>query len=486
MRVLFLALLAFSTADAIADDTERLQRLVDSAPGGTVTITSGVYRLERTLFVTNLASVRLDPTAVLKAVRPMDYVVKINHHRRQGVNLSFCGGAIDGAGIASCMALDGCYYFTLREVSFFNGRKAGLRVNGEEFGYELIANNLYFKCTMPGLAGNVAVYSTGGDSHYADCVVTDYTVGFRFAQSGGNRLTRCHVWGGLVPPKKKDALPEMLEDSVCFWIDGAHTMHLRDCYADTGKTGFLIDGYDVRMDGCWYQNNPIFKLDDVVIIDHRSGNLAVSGGHFCKDSKNVTIYRARDPFARVCWSDNSYARFASGPGACEYQVADRFEVVQDCNEADDWELLPLKFRQFDYPDGVFSGERTYDTRKVYFPARAFNAKFPKAGPGKTLVVRAKALDEVTKSVEVAFVQRDGKVWGCQVPLAGRLGEWTVPLSELTSYFGKWKGVPEIGPHDRLDVRKLDHLLVTFGKWLCPGSVDQSHSFVIESIRVVQR
>jgi len=50
------------------------------------------------------------------------------------------------------------------------------------------------------LAGNTAAYLCGGDSHYTDCIVVDYTVGFRNA-GGSNRFTRCHVWGdeGVAP-----------------------------------------------------------------------------------------------------------------------------------------------------------------------------------------------------------------------------------------------------------------------------------------------
>ena len=207
-------------------------------------------------------------------------------------------------------------------------------MNGEAGGYELIAFNLYFKCVIPGLAGNAAVWSTGGDSHYTDCVVVDYTVGFRMGRGGSNRLTRCHVWGGPLPATEPGGEREMLKNSVNFWIDGASDTILRDCYADTGKTGFLVDGWDTHLTGCRYFNNYHFKLDDITVIDHRSGRLLVSECRFNKSNPKIRAYTG---IGTVEWRNMIYSNFpadADQPGALD------FEVDQDCATPDDWEFLP--------------------------------------------------------------------------------------------------------------------------------------------------
>ena len=45
---------------------------------------------------------------------------------------------------------------------------------------------------------------------------------------GSNRLTRCHVWGGPVPPRSEGELPEMLIDSVNYVLSSYDAI-LTDC-----------------------------------------------------------------------------------------------------------------------------------------------------------------------------------------------------------------------------------------------------------------
>lgn len=296
------------------DDTARIQRAVDATPSGVLRVPEGLYKISSTIMVTNRCSLELNKTAVLRAMNPMPYVLHVDNSkagalpvgdfRRDDFNLFMTGGKIDGNGLASCMYLTGFKHFTMRDTTFLNGKESGLRVHG---GYELIANNLYFKCVISGLAGNAALYVTGGDSHYTDCVAVDYTIGFRL-RGGSNRLTRCHAWGGPLPPVKDGEPPEMLKDSVNFWLDRASTTILRDCYADTGKTGFLVDGWDARMLGCSYYNNKWFKLDDITIVQHKSGRLVVSDGCFIKNAPHVRVYDGNGP---VVWHNMIYSGFGT-------------------------------------------------------------------------------------------------------------------------------------------------------------------------------
>lgn len=302
-----------------ADDTARLQRAIDATPDGVLYIPRGVYRISRPLNVRNLCSLDLHKSAVLQAVADMAFVVEVNssNARAHDYNVFISGGVIDGTGRASCLRLTGFAHFTLKDMTFLNGRTDGLRVVG---GYELIANNLYFKCTQSGLAGNIAVNVQGGDSHYTDCVVVDYTIGFNIAKGGSNRLTRCHVWGGPLPSVKPGEPREMLKDSVNFRIGPqAGSTILRDCYADTGKVGYEIGGWDTRLLGCSYFNNYGFKLDDVTVIKHPRGRLLVSEGAFVKTSPKCTVYEG---CGQVEWYNMMYSGFAATdvcPGALTFQ-----------------------------------------------------------------------------------------------------------------------------------------------------------------------
>ena len=303
------------------DDTARLQRAVNASCDGTLTIPRGVYRVSAPIRVTNRCSLQLNKSAVLKAVAPMRYVLEVDA-RSFGSGISHDynkfvrGGVIDGNGLASCMRLTGFAHFTLADTTFLNGKAYGLRVDG---GYELIANNLYFKCLMPGLAGNSAIYVNGGDSHYTDCVVVDYTYGIHQVAGGSNRYTRCHVWGGPLPPAKPGEDREMLKDSVNFKLAGGGSTILRDCYADTGKTGYEIAAWDTRLLGCSYFNNSGFKLDDVTIIRHPRGRLLVSECGFCKNMPKTRVYEG---CGEVEWCNMSYSGFGPQddcPGALKFR-----------------------------------------------------------------------------------------------------------------------------------------------------------------------
>ena len=290
-------------------DDRRIMRAVKGCTGGVLYFPKGIYEIADMITVDNCVSLLLHKSAILKAVKEMPFVLKIDaassypgikeedgHIVPSGDpdsedwNLFFEGGVIDGAGLAGCVCLNSFKHFTMRDISMRNGRKYGLRIeDGGMWTYELIAQNLYIKCTMPGLAGNAGISSNGGDSHFIDCIVVDYTRGIELLGGGSNRLTRCHVWGGPIPPRKEGGLPEMLIDSVNYVLSSGDAL-LTDCYADTGKTGYLVTE-NARLIGCSYYNNYTYKMDDVTVIDHRGGQLLVADCMFRKHSPHATVYK---------------------------------------------------------------------------------------------------------------------------------------------------------------------------------------------------
>lgn len=488
----------YARLDGERDDTARVQRAVNDNAGKILYVPYGLYAVSSPVLVTNLCSILFHKGAVLRAVEKMPYVLKVNGFpalntlpksdlRRCNYNLFVTGGVIDGNGLASCMSLDGFRHFTLRDTTFLNGRVCGLRVNGDADGYEVIANNLYFKCLMSGLAGNTALWTTGGDSHFTDCIVVDYTIGFRLGKSGGNRLTRCHVWGGPLPEIRKGEGREMLKDSICFWIDGSVGNSLRDCFADTGKTGFLIDGSYTRLEGCWYFNNKYFGLDEITVIRHRSGQLVVADGRFVKSAKNMRMYEAESGLAKVFWRDNLFDGFAEEecqPGAVVCRRDARFQVDQPCASADEWDFLPPEGCVVSVAPGAFEGSETCVKKEFFVSADMMNHRFPEAGPGKEVVVRARATDSQTRKVELTFLEENRKVWGTELPLTPEWKEFRIPVSSL-HYFRHWGGVPPLQKGDSFDVRKVASIRITFGKWLCPDTVDLPHGFEISSVRVTR-
>ena len=305
-----------------SSDDPRLRRALEACAGGVLYVPAGVYEVAEMITIDNCASLLLHKSAVLKAVREMPYVVKYDAAASypgltekdwriypagdpdsEDWNLFIKGGVFDGAGLASCLCLNSFKHFTLRDASFRNGKLYGIKVEdtGSMWTYELVAQNLYLKCTMSGLAGNAGISSNGGDSHYIDCIIVDYTKGFELLDGGSNRLTRCHVWGGPIKPRKEGELPEMLIDSVNFWIDSGDAV-LTDCYADTGKIGYLVKK-SARLFGCSYYNNYSYGMDDITVIKHLDGDLLVSGGMFRKTCPSATLYEGDK--SKLTWNNDN-------------------------------------------------------------------------------------------------------------------------------------------------------------------------------------
>ena len=305
-------------------DSARIMRAVEAAgKGGVVWFPRGEYEIDTMLVVSNSASLLLHKSAHLKAVREMPFVLKYfgrlmeaGNADSSGIvdhNLFIKGGDIDGAGLAGCAHVMGLRHFTMADSTFRNGKCVGLQFGDPklpraiEGGYEIVANNLYFICNKPGLAGNVGLLTCIGDSHFTDIVVVDYTTGIR-DMKWSNRYTRCHIWGGIVKKAGTDK-PEMLENSVAFDLRGDDAV-LTDCYADTAMTGFWVRK-DARIFNCGYFNNWRFKMDNPTVFRHDGGALLVTGGRFTKSSPHSTLYRRGEKAKRLIWRDNQLFNFKS-------------------------------------------------------------------------------------------------------------------------------------------------------------------------------
>lgn len=296
---------ACAGAARAGDAAATLQRRVDANPGGLVRIAAGTYEMSRPLVVTNNCSLEFEKGAVLKAVAKMDYLVRFvqrGQGRETGAHIT--GGVLDGNGRASCLLVTNFYHPTLRDISFHNGYPYGLHV--ESPGCEVVAENLYFRTYLRGLAGNTAMFIRGGDSHFIDCIAVDYTVGV-YNKGGANRYSRAHVWSGPVPPAKPGELPEMMKNSICFIDEGTGTLW-RDCYADSGEIGFLLRGANHILDGCNYFNNIYFGLDHVTAIAQpaRGSNALISHMTFNKTARDFKVYRG---VGKVVWRDCIYNGF---------------------------------------------------------------------------------------------------------------------------------------------------------------------------------
>lgn len=320
-------------------DSERIQRAIDATPNGILMIPKEDYMIADPLFIRNRCSLEMHPAARLIAVEEMDFVLTYDGNGDfheltlfdddgevyDNLGLFIRGGDIDAKGLGSCLLLANAHHYTLSDITLHNGKEYGLCVGGDLGGrlYELVATNVYCKCNMPGLGGNTGIYTNECDGHYTDCFVIDYTVGIRLA-AGANRLTRCHNWGGTVPPAGKSVrewsefygrnkkisnaggyteelersilafgVPEMLKDSVSFWIESGGNV-LDGCFADTAVTGFLVRGQGNVIANSGFYNNRLMGLRGTAAVRNESKDLVISCCSFRNATGTDAAYEGRE------------------------------------------------------------------------------------------------------------------------------------------------------------------------------------------------
>ena len=330
------------------DDSARIQRAIDATPNGILCIPKGDYYIAKPLFVKNRCSLDMHPAARLIAIEEMDFVLtydgngnwhELTMYNEDGsvydnLGLFMRGGDIDGNGKASCMLLENAHHYTLSNMTFHNGKKYGLCVGGVLGGrlYELVAFNLYCKCNMSGLKGNVGICANECDLHFTDCFVIDYTVGVR-DNAGANRYTRCHIWGGTIAPRGKSikewsvfygnnkakvreggyneqmekeilafGIPEMLEDSIAFDLNSFCNV-IDGCYADTATIGYNVKGGDNVITNSGFFNNRLMGLRNTVAIKNTSKRLTINNCRFTDGSGTDRFYEGdRDA---LVWTNNN-------------------------------------------------------------------------------------------------------------------------------------------------------------------------------------
>ncbi len=99
----------------------------------------------------------------------------------------------------------------------------------------------------------------------------------------------------------------------------------------------------------------------------------------------------------------------------------------------------------------------------------------------TLVLRLRGATLGTDACEVVLSETDGAPWGTVVDLTDQWSEIRIPLTDLR-YFSHWIS-PEGrgGEGDRPHPERLRSLNLTFGAWLFPDALDQSHAIEVEYV-----
>ncbi len=293
------------------DDAPRILRAVEDNPLGTLLIPEGTDDIASPIIITNQCSLQMEPMTRLVCRKEMDFVIEWIGPTERAVpkpsrNLCITGGEIDGMGLASCLRITNYVHFTLANTTFKNGKKYGLCIGPDGGGVEVIANNLYFSNQLPGLQGNIGIYTRHTDGHFTDVIIVDYTYGVVDERCCSNRYTRVHVWNGAM---QVDGVPQYIKGSVNFVLKGGEDSSevlLRECYADTGEIGFDIYT-GTRLLACAYYNNyDWLKFDNVLAIrNNTSEDVQIFDGCWSKTSPHAVFYQG-NPDEHVYFRDNVF------------------------------------------------------------------------------------------------------------------------------------------------------------------------------------
>ena len=172
-------------------DSARIQRAIDASAFRVLKIPAGDYLLDKPLQIANCASLDMHKSANFTPVSEMDFMLTFDGARGflgkppfpfgEVHNLFIKGGNFNCKGMSGGVLIMNYHHFTYKDSTIRNAKTAGLRVDSSlkpgGQGYELVASNIYLRCTMKGLAGNVGILSNDGDNHFIDCIVIDYTTG---------------------------------------------------------------------------------------------------------------------------------------------------------------------------------------------------------------------------------------------------------------------------------------------------------------------
>jgi len=290
------------------DDSPRILRAIEENPLRTILLPEDVYEIVSPIIITNQASIEMEPMAKLVCVKEMDFVVEwIGEGKRPSRNCHFTGGEIDAMGLASCFRVHKYTHFTMANITMKNGKKYGICA-GPEYpgGVELFCNNVYFSTTLPGLQGNIGIYTNHTDGHFTDVVIVDYSIGVYDDRSCSNRYTRVHVWVGAM---QVDGVPQYLKGSINYVIKGgkdATEVVFTQCYADTGEIGFDIYT-TTRLYACAYYNNwDWLKFDNVLAIrNNTTAPVQIYDGCWTKTSPHMKFYEGT-PGEQVDFRDNIF------------------------------------------------------------------------------------------------------------------------------------------------------------------------------------
>lgn len=234
------------TRGTTSSQTAAIKAAFDANPGRTFYFPSGDYRLDTGLVVSARNNIVMERDTRLFAGATMTTLLSYTDPTA-GYADDRCvvGGILDGALKADRLfSVAGILHMTHTQTIYRDGIHRGLVLEGGT-GAELMAYDLRFvNSGVTNVTDNIAIEAKdGGDSHFRDIIMRDWTVGVK--DTGANRWRDVHPWIG---PDAGGSGPQMTAryaTSVGFDITGQSNM--LECLSDTMRVA-----YKFRTNGTGY------------------------------------------------------------------------------------------------------------------------------------------------------------------------------------------------------------------------------------------
>ena len=265
--------------DGVTDDTAAIQAAIDSHPGAEIVFPEGSYLVRTTIQTTcddsGVPYLCLAKSATLLAASNFvgDYVVHLGAYGTGASSYSgarhrigFCGGRIDGNGVANGLFSENTHCAHLHNFDVINAKQVGVRV-GPAYGTASSADayvyNVNALCANSDDADSVGFWIDAYDCDVSDIRAGSFVTGVRMLK-GGYCANAHPIYGNM---------GSVYNSSVGFDISGTV---LTDCYADNFSTAIQQNGSSkwgaTNFTAYWYTNtNHNHTVIKVIDSDQFSG-----------------------------------------------------------------------------------------------------------------------------------------------------------------------------------------------------------------------
>lgn len=278
-----------AVGDGVEDDTQAIQNAINSVNVGIVYFPSGTYAISSPIEIPNRVSLELSPNATIKAIAPMDYMIKVTRDAYESHEQFISGGIIDGNALSK-IGITNSWIARLKiaDIIIKNNIEYNLYLDG---GYEFTIDTVKIDNTTvrnddwtgEHLLNSCGVYVGVSDSILNNIVIKNNNIGL-ITGGGNNKYTSIHVWSNV-----KEVIDN---NSIAF--DVRNSSIFLQCTADSMKVGWNVADYcRLTVDKCFFYASPSkYVTSDVYAIkgSNLTKRIEVTNSSFMSIDESTTLH----------------------------------------------------------------------------------------------------------------------------------------------------------------------------------------------------